>query len=131
VLIVNRGKIVADGSPDDLAARSGKVRYVMSFSAKALGDNKAPKDVAEVLEAAKRVTSEATVKALTGDEKEHVVEVLAPGGGDARAEFFRLAVDKGWVLLELRREAMQLEEVFRQLTVGEGVARRNETSKKD
>jgi ABC-2 type transport system ATP-binding protein len=131
VLIVNRGKIVADGSPDDLAARSGKVRYVMSFSAKALGDAKAPKDVAEVLEAAKRVTSDATVKALTGDEKEHVVEVLAPGGGDARAEFFRLAVDKGWVLLELRREAMQLEEVFRQLTVGEGVARRNETSKKD
>jgi hypothetical protein len=40
-------------------------------------------------------------------------------------------VDKGWVLLVLRREAMQLEEVFRQLTVGEGVARRNETSKKD
>jgi ABC-2 type transport system ATP-binding protein len=131
VLIVNRGKIVADGSPDDLAARSGKVRYVMSFSAKDLGGSKAPKDVAEVLDAAKRVSSDATVKALTGDEKEHVVEVLAPGGGDARAEFFRLAVDKGWVLLELRREAMQLEEVFRQLTVGEGVARRNETSKKD
>lgn len=131
VLIVNRGKIVADGSPDDLAARSGKVRYVMSFSARELGGAKAPKDVAEVLEAAKRVSSDATVKALTGDEKEHVVEVLAPGGGDARAEFFRLAVDKGWVLLELRREAMQLEEVFRQLTVGEGVARRNETSKKD
>lgn len=128
VLIVNRGKIVADGSPDDLATRSGKVRYVMSFSA---GDAKSPKDVAEVLEAAKRVTADAAAKALTSDEKEFSVEVLAPGGGDARAEFFKLAVDKGWVLLELRREAMQLEEVFRQLTVGEDVPRRNEASKKD
>lgn len=131
VLIVNRGKIVADGSPDDLASRSGKVRYVLSLSGKDGGAGKAPGNVAEVLEAAKRVVSDAVVKALPGDEKEHAIEVLAPGGGDARAEFFRMAVDKGWVLLELRREAMQLEEVFRQLTVGENVPRRNETSKKD
>lgn len=133
VLIVNRGKIVADGSPDDLATRSGKVRYVMSFSARdVVGDaGKAPKDVAEVLEAAKRVTNGAAAKSLSADDKELAVEVLAPGGGDARAEFFRMAVEKGWVLLELRREAMQLEEVFRQLTVGEDVPRRNEASKKD
>lgn len=129
VLIVNRGKIVADGTPDDLASRSGKVRYVMSFSAK--GENgKSPKDVAEVLEAAKRVSSDAVTKALASDEREFSVEVLAPGGGDSRAEFFKLAVDKGWVLLELRREAVQLEEVFRQLTVGETVPRRNELLKK-
>ena len=42
-----------------------------------------------------------------------------------------MAVDKGWVLLELRREAMQLEEVFRKLTVGDEAPRRNEASKKD
>lgn len=131
VLIVNRGKIVADGSPDDLASRSGKVRYVLSLSARDLGAGKAPANVAEVLDAAKRVVGDGSAKALPGDEKEHAIEVLAPGGGDARAEFFRMAVDKGWVLLELRREAMQLEEVFRQLTVGESAPRRIETSKKD
>lgn len=134
VLIVNRGKIVADGSPDDLAARSGKVRYVLSLSGKELATGegsarKAPGSVEEVLEAAKRVVSEAGVKALPSDDKEFSIEVLAPGGGDARAEFFRMAVDKGWVLLELRREAMQLEEVFRQLTVGEAAPRRNESLK--
>ena len=131
VLIVNRGKIVADGSPDDLASRSGKVRYVLSLSAKDLGASKAPGNVAEVLEAAKRVVGDGSAKSLPSDDKEHAIEVLAPGGGDVRAEFFRMAVDKGWVLLELRREAMQLEEVFRQLTVGESAPRRIETSKKD
>lgn len=131
VLIVNRGKIVADGSPDDLATRSGKVRYVLSLSAKGDAERKAPGSVGDVLDALKRVVSDGAAKSLPGDEKEFSVEVLAPGGGDARAEIFRMAVDKGWVLLELRREAMQLEEVFRQLTVGESVPRRNEASKKD
>jgi len=38
-------------------------------------------------------------------------------------------VENKWDLLELRREAVQLEEVFRQLTVGEGAPRRNAGSK--
>ena len=57
------------------------------------------------------------------------LEVSVKGSGDQRREFFRMAVENKWDLLELRREAVQLEEVFRQLTVGEGAPRRNAGSK--
>ncbi len=123
VLIVNRGKIVADGAPDDLAAKSGRVRYVLAIDEKEGaksegGYRKAPAGIGDVLDAVKGVVKDSAVKELPSDDRAHVVEITAKGGDDHRREFFQLAVDKGWALLELRREALQLEEVFRQLTVG-------------
>ena len=44
------------------------------------------------------------------------MEFGASGKEDLRREVFRLAVDKGWILLESRREALGLENVFRDLT---------------
>ncbi len=35
------------------------------------------------------------------------------------ADIFRLVADKGWVLLELHRDTQTLEDVFRQLTIGD------------
>ena len=40
-------------------------------------------------------------------------------GCDQRAEIFRLAVDKGWTLLGLQRDAQSLDAVFRDLTKGD------------
>lgn len=127
MLIVNRGKIVADGAPDDLAARSGRVRYVLSVDEREAG---APKNVGEVLDAVKRVVSGAAVKELPSDDRAHTVEVLARGDADHRREFFKMAVQKGWTLVELRRDALQLEAVFRELTVGGEAVRRNADSGK-
>ena len=44
------------------------------------------------------------------------LEVTASADGDLRRPIFRLAVDRGWTLLELRRDAATLEDVFRKLT---------------
>jgi ABC-2 type transport system ATP-binding protein len=38
---------------------------------------------------------------------------------DLRPDLFKLVVDKGWVLLELRRDSQTLEDVFRSLTIGD------------
>lgn len=124
VLIINRGKIVADGAPDELAAKSGQVRYVLMVDEReglklGGGDAKpAPKNAAEVIEAARAVVDGAVAKELPSDERAHVIEVVTRSGTDHRRDFYQLAVQKGWNLLELRRETVQLEEVFRQLTVG-------------
>ena len=40
----------------------------------------------------------------------------ASQGADPRRTIFRLAVEKGWVLRELAREALSLEDVFVRLT---------------
>ena len=44
------------------------------------------------------------------------VHIEAAKGSDVREGLFRLAVDQGWVILEMHREQTSLEEVFRQLT---------------
>jgi ABC-2 type transport system ATP-binding protein len=133
VLIVNRGQIVADGAPDALAARSGLVRYLLvvdeSQGLKVNGDAKKAPTLAEVIEAAKDAVKDASVKEVPGYDKNHVVEVSVTGGDDHRRDFFQLAVQKGWNLLELRREALKLEEVFRQLTVGNESPRNTSASK--
>ena len=35
---------------------------------------------------------------------------------DVRPDLFRLAVDKNWTLVELHQQAVNLEDVFRELT---------------
>ena len=126
VLIVNRGKIVADGAPDELAAKSGSVKYVLAVDG---GRDESVRKAGPVIDAVKKVVAGATVKQLPSDDKATVLEVSVKGSDDHRREFFRMAVENKWDLLELRREAVQLDEVFRQLTVGEGAPRRNAGSK--
>ncbi len=117
-IIISQGKIAADGPLDEIRARSGKVRYVIS--------------VQEGKESAKAVEIENTLKGLRGaknvvelptDEKAHTFELASETESDLRAEIFQMAVQKGWVLLELHRDTQTLEDVFRNLTVGD--ARRN------
>jgi hypothetical protein len=43
-------------------------------------------------------------------------EVRAEGAHDLRPDIFRLAVAQSWTLLEMRREVVSLEDVFRRLT---------------
>lgn len=131
VLIVSRGKIVADGAPSDLRARSGGVRYVIVFDEKQGmrsegGYRKAPESRQTVLDAVRAIARDGAVRELPAEGGNHVIEATVKGGGDLRREFFQLAIDRGWALLELRREALQLEEVFRQLTTGDEKAPRTE-----
>ncbi|MBI5518024.1 MAG: ATP-binding cassette domain-containing protein [Deltaproteobacteria bacterium] len=134
VLIINRGKIVADGAPEDLASRSGVVRYLVTIDEKeglfsGGSYRQAPTGAREVLDACGTVVPGASVKELPSDDRAHVVEVTVSGNKDHRKDFFRLAVDRGWNLLELRRETLQLEDVFRQLTTGDEKRSNGKTSK--
>ncbi|HEX7117766.1 MAG TPA: ATP-binding cassette domain-containing protein [Longimicrobiales bacterium] len=104
VLIVNRGRLAADGGVAELldAQRSGP-RYVVE----AEGDG-----VAEAL---------ASLPGVVRHEAEPVdgrvrVELVASGDDDLRPQIFRLAGERGWTLWELHRERASLEQVFRQLT---------------
>jgi ABC-2 type transport system ATP-binding protein len=56
---------------------------------------------------------------LPTDERAHAFELVSDREVDLRPDVFRLAADKGWVLLELHRDAQTLEDVFRSLTIGE------------
>jgi ABC-2 type transport system ATP-binding protein len=126
-IIVSRGRVVADGPLDEIRAKSGKVRYVVSVQesaagAKYAGKGEAPKK-ADVEQALRSMKGIGKVTELPTDERAHAYELASEEDVDLRPELFRMVVDKGWVLLELHRDTQTLEDVFRDLTVGD--ARRN------
>ncbi len=107
VLIIASGKIVAQGSPQELMAQSGglPVYYV------ALRGNR------NVIEAALKSMDgfkEYKIQKEEGDL--FLIRLVLAGTQDRREELFRLAISKNLSLAELRREDVNLELVFKELT---------------
>jgi len=113
-IIVSKGRVVADGNLEDIRSRAGSVRYFAGFSSASNGtaapSKQAARDALAALSGAQRVVESPTEDGL------HRFEVAGAKERDLRPEIFRLAVDKGWTLLELRRDAQSLDSVFRDLT---------------
>jgi ABC-2 type transport system ATP-binding protein len=109
IVIIDRGRIVADGSTEMLTRGPGRqvvIRLVMTGAAadEALG----------VLSGMDGVTG---MEAAPGEaEGELALLVRASGDTDPRPEIYRRIRDTGWVLLEMSREGASLEKVFRELT---------------
>jgi ABC-2 type transport system ATP-binding protein len=126
-IIVSKGRVVADGPLDEIRAKSGRVRYVVSIQ-ESSGSHPyrgkgAPPKKDEVESLLNGLTGVKKVSELPTDERAHSYELSTDEGVDLRADLFQMIVQKGWVLLELHRDAQTLEDVFRHLTIGD--ARRN------
>jgi len=122
-IIVSRGRIVADGPLDEIRAKSGRVRYIVSIQESAgskpyRGTGPLPKK-GEVEDALSKLVGVKKLAELPTDERAHAYELTSEHDVDLRSELFRLIVDKGWVCLELYRDAQTLEDVFRSLTIGD------------
>src|SRR5688572_24770557 len=123
-IIVSKGRVVADGPLDEIRGKTGRVRYVVAVDEQnADGGRSAPK-AAELSEAFQALAGVRSVRELPTDETAHKFELSGAQDGDLRADIFRLMVQKGWVLLELRRDAQSLDAVFRDLTRGDEKADR-------
>jgi len=118
-IIVSKGRVVADGPLSGIRAKSGKVRYVVAVDPKVgLGKGKAP-TAQQATDAFNKLAGIAGVRTLAGDGKALTFELAGALGADLRGELFQLAVQQGWMLLELRRESQTLEDVFKSLTRGD------------
>jgi ABC-2 type transport system ATP-binding protein len=134
-IIVSRGRIVADGPLDEIRAKSGRVRYVVSVqessASAAYRGRGAPPKKAEVEEAIGTIAGVKKVGELPTDERAHAYELVSEQEVDLRPEIFKLVVDRGWVLLELHRDSQTLEDVFRSLTIGDERRNRQLSSAND
>jgi ABC-2 type transport system ATP-binding protein len=108
VLIINEGKIVADGTPTELQASfegKGKVHLQLK-------DN--------IDSFAERIGSIAGIERLLNRtqtaENLAKIDVETVKGTDPREDIFRLCIDTGTILLEMKREETSLEDIFRKLT---------------
>jgi len=118
VVIINKGRVVAIDTPDNLTARlkGSETVFVQIDGGMA--------DVASSLRLLPGITRVEEV----GERRDGVAgyEVESERGRDVRRELARAVVENGWGLLELRPARMSLEEIFLQLTTqesGEEVAR--------
>jgi ABC-2 type transport system ATP-binding protein len=117
VIIINKGKLIATDSVNDLQNRARGGESVLVEVAGRNGDLDA-KAVQNRLEMVSGVS-----KVVFKDKKQsrNIFEVEAGKGRLVRGDVARAIVEAGWDLNEMRSSAMSLEEVFLQLT-GDQVA---------
>jgi ABC-2 type transport system ATP-binding protein len=103
VLIINKGHIVAEDTPERLQSRLiGAQRVVLQLGGDADGIEKV-------------VSKVPGVAGLTTKEDGHLEFETAPGN-DPRAQVAKAVVNAGYDLLEMRPIGLSLEEIFLQLT---------------
>lgn len=107
VVIINKGRIVADGSPQSLRARSQGERLLHARI------EDAPRDV--VIAALAEVSGIAQATPIAGTLDRY--EVRGATGVDPARAIFRLCAGNGWALTELRPLESRLEDIFRDLTL--------------
>jgi len=105
VIIINKGKIVADGSPEDLE-KTGKGAAVINMEVDTLESN--------LIE---RLRSVAGVDSVKNEGNKIMIETEKEK--DVRAEIAEITVESGAGLLMLERKQTSLEDVFINLTHNE------------
>ena len=112
VIIIAGGKIVAQGSPDEL-------RSSRRASARVLVECKGPAQ--EVQSSLAGLRGVGDVEILNGvSDKQYITAALRQKDGyDVREEAVRTVVQKGWPLREVRLEHATLEEFFVQVTANQ------------
>jgi len=107
VVVINAGKIVAAGTPDELTRRlQGFETILLTVEGAA----------AEVREKLQRVAGVTQVEAHDASDGRATYEVHAEKGKDVRAELARAVVESQRKLYELKTSGLSLEDIFLKLT---------------
>jgi gliding motility-associated transport system ATP-binding protein len=134
VIIIHHGKMVADGSTEELT--HGDLTHDLAFRCRMVVATNGAHEAAETEERADDADDRAEegpqlvavrekLAAVDGvasisevEQSPEGIGLLVEGKGtsDLRPELFRCVKDNGWVLMEMQRRGANLEAVFRKLT---------------
>jgi len=106
ILIINKGKIVANGTAETLR-KQATGQEVVRLRIEDAGP-------ADILTALHGLPSVDTVEVV--DKELNRLEVQSRTGASSKREIFQLCVQRGWVLSELTPLETRLEDIFRNLT---------------
>lgn len=107
ILIINKGKIVANGTAENLRNQAAGQEILRVRIEDAAAD--------AVLHELRRLS--ATDRVEWVDKSLNRFEIISRTGASAKREVFQLCVQKGWVLSELIPMETRLEDIFRNLTM--------------
>ena len=109
VIIINKGKIVAMDTPENLMKQ---LKSSASVVLEIKGEGEKIKDNLSSVNGVRSV-----VWKEKGDANEFVVEAME--GKDLREDIFKCIVENNHILREMKRQAITLEEIFHQITTKE------------
>ncbi len=126
VIIINKGKLVATDSVNNLQSRARGAETVLVEVAGRNGDV----DSAAVQRRLEKVSGVSRVVFKEKRQNRNIFEVESQKNRFARGDLARAIVESGWDLNELRPTAVSLEEIFLQLTGEQTAAPAEETAAK-
>ncbi|MDP7037356.1 MAG: ATP-binding cassette domain-containing protein [Candidatus Marinimicrobia bacterium] len=110
IIILNNGKIVADGTSENLISDS---------KAKTTLNMEIVNATKESVEEMKAVVPSVNLVEFSDEGESSKVQLEYPPENDPRKDIFSYGVEKGWVILEMATTKSNLEDIFRNLTVTE------------
>jgi ABC-2 type transport system ATP-binding protein len=108
VVIINKGKIVADSNIEDLKQSLGKESIII------LGFRNT--DFAAVKSVLSQVAGVAAVEKTASSDDLLTVNVICKTGDDVRPQIYSAIKKQDWLLLEFYQQYRSLENIFRELT---------------
>ena len=108
IIIINKGKIVAKGTPRELKtqAESGLIYYI-----KIKGDKE------KVLERLQVIKDVKKVKVKSKESENNYLYIIEPDNNlDLRENISRTVMTSGWPILHFSKKSVSLEDIFRELT---------------
>jgi ABC-2 type transport system ATP-binding protein len=107
ILIINKGRIVADGTSNDLRKRAQN-KEILKLTIEE-GDRNV------IFKALQAMKNSDLVDILS--QSGNTFELQSKPGTSSRRDVFQLCVEKGWILTEMTPTETKLEDVFRELTM--------------
>ena len=108
IIIINKGKIVADGTNEELMSGfMGNTKLNMEIL------NASDESIKSLF---KEITSLKMIN-LTHNKNLFKLELEYPNDQDPREELFNYAIKSNWIILEMSPKSINLESVFRTLTM--------------
>jgi len=109
IVIINQGKIVADGSTDSLKESAGDKKYIQISLQGA--------DYKSVDAAISPIEDITRVQRLEESDSQLDVRIDCRATADPRAEIYRIIKQTDWIMLDFHQESQTLETIFRELTL--------------
>ena len=111
IIIIHTGKLVADGSPDELMAGfKGKTLLTLEIK------NASPENIENLSKSLAGVS----LTKVDPQQGNQLAIMEYDKHADPREAIFKHALENNWILLEMSPKKTQLEDIFRNLTVNGG-----------
>ena len=111
IIIIDQGKIVADGTSEELIADSkGMTKLKLEILD---GDENDIKNMEATIPSV-------TVQGIEKQKQSILIQIEYQNTSDPRQDIFKYAVEKNWIITEMSVHKRNLEDLFRNLTLSKG-----------